>query len=305
MARLPGNRQLTDSEGKPLFTLRDINALPIREKEGLYGKIIPGRLFTMFDISPETFRGNDGEKKISFLAPEGLGFCRIEVRLSPLDRDAVFFLEIADTQYHQMELAFCIINDPFSPRFNVDVDENGRDNCFTTLGRNIPEEIRAMEAGLFPNQTHRGLRMFSEFLPLFENFVDCLGMEIIIAEPLSYDNAIRYEKYGFDYLTGKRLMLEINEGFRKGNIYQRRLDGSSPFRCSGSEATVRGRSWAIHDGVLEKPWDDIRIYLQVGHRAGIDTFPERKEEILSGDCRLNKSVLPGVAACRRETDGGR
>jgi hypothetical protein len=284
MARLPGNKQLTDSKGTPLFTLKDINALQKKGKESLYGTILPGRLFSMFSISPETFLGSDGERKISFIAPEGLGFCRIEVRLSPIDRDTVFFLEIADTQYHQMELAFCIINDPSSPRFNVDVDENGKDNCFATLGRNIPEEIRAMEAGLFPNQTHRGLRMFSEFLPLLENFVDSLGMEIIVAEPLSYDNAIRYEKYGFDYITGKRLMLEINEGFRPGNIYQRRLDGSSPFRCVGFETTVHGRSWAIHDGILEKPWDGIRICLQVGQRAGIDTFPERQIKSCQGVC---------------------
>lgn len=276
MTRLSGNRQLTDSKGNPLFTLRDINSLQKKEKENLYSKIIPGRLFSMFSISPESFRGTDGERKIHFIAPERLGFCRIEVRNSQVDRDPVFFLEIADTHYHQMELAFCIINDPVSPRFNVDVDENGRNNCFTTLGRNIPEEIRAMEAGLFPNQIHRGLRMFSEFLPMFESFVDSLGMEIIVAEPLSYDNAIRYERYGFDYITGKRLMLEINEGFRKGNIYQRRLDGSSPFRRAGFETTVHGRSWAIHDGILEKPWDGIRIYLQVGQNAGIDTFPERK-----------------------------
>ncbi|MRR55280.1 MAG: hypothetical protein EG822_12370 [Deltaproteobacteria bacterium] len=275
MARLPGNRQLTDAQGNSLFTLKDINTLQEWEKERIYGRIVPDRLLSMFNISSETFQGRDGERKVFFTAPEGLGLCRIEMRLAPLDRDAVFYLEIADTQHHQMELAFCIINDPFTPRFNVDVDEHDRNNCFTSYGRNIPEEIRAMKAGLFPNQTHRGLRMFPDFLPLFEFFVDSLGMEFIIAEPLTYDNAIRYEKYGFDYLTGKRLMLEINEGFRNGNIYQRRLDGSSPFRCAGAEKTVHGRSWAIHDGILEKPWDDIRIYLQIGHKAGIDTFPEK------------------------------
>lgn len=275
MSRLPGNRQLTGTQGNPLFTLKDINALQGREKERIYSKIIPDRLFSMFHISPETFLGSDGARKVFFTAPDGLGLCRIEVRLSQFDRDSVFYLEIADTQHHQMELAFCIINDPYTPRFNVDVNENGRNNCFTSYGRNIPEEVRAMKAGLFPNQTHRGLRMFPEFLHLFEFFVDSLGMEFIVAEPLTYDNAIRYEKYGFDYLTGKRLMLEINEGFCLGNIYHRRLDGSSPFRCSGAEKTVHGRSWAIHDGILEKPWDDIRIYLHIGHKAGIDTFPEK------------------------------
>lgn len=275
MARLPGNRQLTDAQGKPLFTLKDINALQGREKERIYGRIVPVRLFSMFNISPETFQGSDGARKVFFTAPEGLGLCRIEVRLAQFDRDAVFYLEIADTQHHQMELAFCIINDPLAPRFDVDVDENGKNNYFTSYGRNIPEEIKAMKAGLFPNQTHRGLRMFPDFLPLFESFVDSLGMEFIVAEPLTYDNAIRYEKYGFDYLTGKRLMQEINEGFRTGNIYHRRLDGSSPFRCPGADKTVHGRSWAIHDGILGKPWDDIRIYLQIGHPAITDTFPEK------------------------------
>lgn len=276
MARLPGNRQLEDARGRQLFTLRDINMLEQREKELMYRTILPRRLFDRFAISPDTFKGSDGGRKVRFIAPEGLDFLRIEVRLSPEDRDCVFFLEIADTQFHQMELAFCIINDPASPRYDVDVDASGRDNNFCTLGRNIPEEIRAMEAGLFPNQTHRGMRMFPEFLELFERFVDSLGMEIIVAEPLSYDNAIRYEKYGFDYITGKRLMQEINEGFKEGNIYHRRLDGSTPFRRPGFEKTVLGRSWAIHDGILDTPWDDIRIYLQVGRNAGIDTFPERQ-----------------------------
>ncbi len=275
MARLPGNRQLEDSRGRQLYTLRDINTLEQREKEIIYRGILPPRLFERFEISPETFHGADGDRKVRFIAPEGLGFLRVEVRLTPGVRDCVFFLEIADTQFNQMELAFCIIKDLSSPRYDVDVDLAGRDNSFATLGRNIPEEIRAMEAGLFPNQTHRGMRMFSEFLGLFERFVDSLGMEIIIAEPLSYDNAIRYEKYGFDYITGKQLMQEINEGFREGHIYHRRLDGSTPFRRPGSERTVLGRSWAIHDGILDRPWDDIRIYLQVGRNAGIDTFPER------------------------------
>jgi len=278
MAKLPGNSQLTDSRGRPLFMLRDINSLAQGEKERIYGSIIPARLFELFSISPESFRGADGLRKVRILAPEGLGLTRVEVSLSPESRDPVFFLEIADTQHHQMELSFCIIRDPYSPRFDVDVNAKGDENYFATLGRNIPEEVRAMEAGLYPNQTRRGLRMFSEFLTPFERFVDSLGMEVIVAEPLSYDNAIRYEKYGFDYITGKRLMQEINQGFMAGNRYHRRLDGSTPFRQPGFERTVRGRSWSIHDGILDVPWDNIRIYLQVGRNAGVDTFPERERE---------------------------
>lgn len=278
MVKLPGNRQLTDASGRTLFTLREINLLGTGEKERIYRSIIPDRLFKRFNISEETFLGACGERAVRFVAPAGLGVVRIHVRPDPLDRDDVFFLEIADTHYHQMELSLCVINDPASPRFDVDEDEQGRYNFFSTQGRNIPEEIRAMEAGLYPNQTHHGLKMFGEFLSGFERFVDSLGMEFIIAEPLSYDNAIRYEKCGFDYISGKKLMLDINEGFRPGNVYERRLDGSTPFRRPGFEKTVRGRSWAIHDGILDVPWDGIRIYYQVGKMAGVDTFPERVAE---------------------------
>jgi len=278
MAKLPGNAQMRAADRKLLFSLLDVNSLGTAEKERIYGGLIPPRLFEVFGISRVTFRGTDGERKISFIAPPGLGLVRIEAKLRQLDRDRVFFLDLADTRYRQMELSFCIISDPAAPRFDVDLDPSGRDNCFATMGRNIPEEVRAMAAGLFPNQTRRGLRMFGEFFPLLERFVDSLGMEMIVAEPLTYDNAIRYEKYGFDYLTGRRLMLEIDEGFKPGGILHRRLDGSSPFRMPGMERTVRGRSWAIHDGIMDEPWDEVRIYKMVGQCFEIDTFPERERE---------------------------
>jgi len=275
MAKLPGNKQLCDPNGRPLGTLRDLNLLEARHKERIYSGIIPPRLFTMLDISPETLCGTDGKRKVRFIAPEGLGLLRIEVRMASYDRDPVFFLDIADTHFRQMDLSFCIINDLQSPRFDVDLDSNGCDNCFASLGRNISEEVRAMAAGLFPNQTHRGLRLFAEFFPMFERFVDALGMEMIVAEPLTYDNAIRYEKYGFDYLTGRRLMQQINEGFKPGGDLYRKLDNSSAFRMQGMERTIHGRSWAIHDYIMDAPWDGVQIYKMIGENAGINTFPEQ------------------------------
>ena len=279
MAKLPGNRQLLGPDGEPLSGLRPINALPDPDKERIYGQLLPERLYRLLEINQEAFVGPDGKRLITFVAPAGLGILRIEVRRHPEDRDALFFLELADTQFHQMELSFCIISDPDAPRFAVDLDSAGRDNWFASKGRNIPEELKAMTAGLFPNQTRQGLRLFSDFFPRFERFVDSLGIEMIVAEPLTYDNAIRYERYGFDYLTGRLLMQEIDREFRPGGRLFNRLDGSSPFRMRGMERTVRGRSWAIHDGILDEPWDGVRIYKMVGVAAGINTFPDREEEL--------------------------
>lgn len=273
MARLPGNSQLLAASGRPLRSLRDINGLPAAEREQIYARLLPERLFRQFAISPASYTNRSGQRCLDFIAPEGLGLVRIEVRRQPDDPDPVFFLDLADTQFHQMELAFCIIADPDAPRFDVDRDESGQLNYFASMGRNIPEELRAMAAGLNPHQTRRGLHLFGEFFPLFERFVDSLGVDIIVAEPLTYDNAIRYEGYGFDYLRGKRLMLEIAAGFQPGGRLAARLDGSTPFRQPWMADSVRGRSWAIHDGILDEPWDEVEIYKMVGVHAGVSTLP--------------------------------
>jgi len=275
MSKLTGNSPLVSEQGRELSSLRAVNELDKAEKERIYTTIIPPRLFDLLDIVPETLCGRDGLRRVSIIAPQGMGLARIEVKSHPGDSRTVFFLDIADTHYRQMELSFCIISDPSAPRFAVDVDSSGNNNCFASLGRNIPEEIRAMQAGLFPNQTTRGLRMFGEFFALFERFVDSLAMDMIVAEPLTYDNAIRYEKYGFDYLNGRRLMERIDREFAPGGRLTARLDGSTPFRRPGMESSVHGRSWAIHDGIMDEPWEDVRIYRLVGVNAGVNTFTAR------------------------------
>jgi hypothetical protein len=275
MSTLSGNSQLVSEQGRELTSLRAINELGKAEKERIYTGIIPPRLFEFLEISADTLCGRDGLRRVTIIAPHGMGLARIEVKRQPDDTHTVFFLDIADTHYRQMELSFCIISDPSSPRFDVDLDSSGKNNCFTTLGRNIPEEIRAMQAGLFPNQPCRGLRMFGEFFPLFERFVDSLAMDMIVAEPLTYDNAIRYEKYGFDYLNGRRLMERIDREFAPGGGLAARLDGSTPFRMPGMEKSVHGRSWAIHDGIMDEPWEDVSIYKLVGADAAVNTFTER------------------------------
>ncbi len=271
MSRL-GTPHLLDSEGLPLFSLKDVNALRRSDKERVYAELVPAALFERFGIDRQSFRGSDGLTKVNIIAPEGLGLMRIEIRLHPDDRDCLFFVELADTPYGQMELSFCIVNDPSSPRFDIDRDEEGKDNVFGTLRRNLPEEIRAMEAGLAPHQVRFGLGLFSPFFASLERLADGLGIDTIVAEPLSYCNAVRYERYGFDYIQGKQLMLWIDREFRPGGELQRRLDVSTPFRRPGMEASVRGRSWAIHDGILGRPWDGVKIYNTLGVEAGLQTF---------------------------------
>jgi hypothetical protein len=107
-----------------------------------------------------------------------------------------------------------------------------------------------------------------------ERFVAGLGKDRFFIEPLAYHNAIAFERYGFAYVTGRFKMGEIDRSFRTGGALLNLLDSSTPFRQPDQACTVRGRSWAIHDGVLGEPWSGVRMYKRVGHDAGICTFPD-------------------------------
>ena len=108
---------------------------------------------------------------------------------------------------------------------------------------------------------------------VMETFAAGLAKDRFFIEPLAYHNAITFERYGFAYMTGKAGMVEIHRGFQPGGDLWQRLDGSSPFRERGAERTVRGRSWAIHDGILGRPWTGVRMYKRIGHDARVCTFP--------------------------------
>jgi hypothetical protein len=100
-----------------------------------------------------------------------------------------------------------------------------------------------------------------------------LGHELYFVEPLYYHVALVFERYGFSYQMGRRLMQRIESGFSGSGDLRARLDGSSPFRQAGAEASIRLRSWAIHDGLMGEPFTDVTMYKRVGKVANEDTAP--------------------------------
>jgi acetoin utilization protein AcuC len=254
-------------------SIYELNHLPPPERTKIYRSLIPLSLFSNLGIDRNTFLNRQGEKAIEFHTPESHGFVSIDVKQSAEDRDSVFFLQLSDTPFlDNLELSFVVINDPRGERFNIDRDPQGRDTLFGTTLRNVAEEERAMKAGLSPGQVRPGLRLFGEMLSLLERFAARLGTSIISCEALFYHNAIKYEQYGFGYLEGRRMMEEIDREFLPdGSLYQK-MDDSTPFRPRGGEKTVRGRSWAIQDGILGKPWPSPKLYKPVGKKVGVNTF---------------------------------
>jgi hypothetical protein len=111
-----------------------------------------------------------------------------------------------------------------------------------------------------------------------ESFCTLIGKEIYLIEPLFYHSAILYERRGCGYLMGRDVMEEIHAGFSEGGALLKALDGSSRFRAPDAARTVRGRSWALHDGVIEGLWGgagvgSVKMYKAAGRPAGINTFP--------------------------------
>jgi hypothetical protein len=226
--------------------------------------------------------GADNPRALRVIAPQDAPelHLRIPAQRWPENRsgagDFVLSMDLEESGAGHLELAFLTINDLTAPRFDIDVDQRGRLTLLGTAGRNLGEERRAMDAGLGPCQVRAGLSVFAELLPRLENFARAWGYVGIVLEPLTYHNAVMYENYGFSYSTGRRRMLRINEEFDPGGTLTQRLDGRSAFRRPEMARSARGRSWAIHDGILRDFDGDNRLNLRmvkvIGYHANDRTF---------------------------------
>jgi hypothetical protein len=260
-------------DGVRLYSLGQVNELPQPAKEAIYRHLLPLDLLDKFGIEPDGLCNAQGERLVTIKCPAGSRVVKIDVRPECGFPDPLLYLELADNRLNQIEVLLFLVNDPSAERFETDRDWQGERTMFGTLRRNVPEEVRAMEAGLAPGQVRRGLRLSRTLIPLFEHFVQRLGQDYYLMEPLAYHNAILFEKLGFNYVQGLRKMVWIHEEFQPGGILHWGLDASTPFRSADAWRTVRGRSWAIHDGILGEAWSGIKMYKRVGKHAGRDTFP--------------------------------
>ena len=249
-------------------TIAAINDLPSAQKTAIYGELVPEWVQTRFGVDPQTL-STDGQSLCKLRCPAGARGMEITIWPALDAPDPLLYLNMADNDFNQLVVLLLVVNDPAGPRFDVDRPPDGAG----VQARNLIEEERAMRYGLAPGQIRPGLRVFRSGVARFESFVDRMGHDVFFIEPLAYHNAITFERYGFAYTQGRKLMEQIHSEFQPGGTLHARLDGHSPFRDSGAWELVRGRSWAIHDGILGRPFDGFQMYKQIGKQAGIDTFP--------------------------------
>lgn len=253
-------------------SIREINQLPLPEKHRIYSQLLPDWLFQRFGIDRHTLMWGT-HKAVTFRFPEESRSLEVTVKRTPHERDPILYLHVADTFNNQIMVLLVIANDLNAPRFDVDVDQDGHPTYWGTAGRNIPAEIAAMKAGLAPGQVRRGLRAFRSMVPMFETFVDQMGHDRFFIEPMAYHNAIVFERYGFQYVRGLREMQQIHTDFLPGGRLHQRLTGENPFRQPVAWKAIRGRAWAIHDGILGYPYTGFQMYKRIGHHGNVETFP--------------------------------
>lgn len=270
----PDGTHFVAPDGSRLNSLAAINLLPDEVRDSIYRTLLVDELLDRYAIDRQTLLNPRGERVVSFDTSPNIGLLELRIWRQLADRDPVLYMQLADTTNNQLIILLFITSDPEAPRFPVDRDWGGEPTKFGTLSRNIEAEKAALAAGLSPGQARQGLRMARRTLPAFEQFVARLGHDLYMMEPLAYHSAILFESFGCTYSQGRRRMERIHAGFQPGGEFFQRLDGSTPFRQPGAEKTVRGRSWAIHDGILGEPYADYHMYKQSGKHAGVSTFPD-------------------------------
>jgi hypothetical protein len=258
------------------IAIRTINGLPQEAKQRIYRMLIPSPLLTRFSINPITWRGADGDSVQLDARPDS-SVVQLSAKIAPDAEDAFFFVELADNSYNGINLNFLMLNDPASERFHTDVDKDGKQTHWGTVTRNLKEEERAIQAGLAPAQIRASLSGSQMFFQQLDAFLAFMGHQAISLEPLTYASAWVFEKRGFAYMRGHKLMDDIHREFQPGGALHGALDASTPFRQRDQWKSVRGRAWAIQDGILDAigaRWDGLAMMKQVGKRAGVNTFPE-------------------------------
>lgn len=256
-----------------MISLRQVNAFPAPERERVYLSLIPSAFCERFKLDPNSLTDPQGAPVARVDASSREASVRLVVKHRADVLDPALFLRLDETRYGNLQITWIILSDPEGPRFGIDLDDQGNVTELGARFRNLREEESALRAGLAPGQIRPGLRMLREVLDRIEAFGSRLEKPALVLEAFFYHNALIYERHGFGYLAGQDRMEAIHRGFLPGGALEPLLDGRTSFRAPRAGATIRGRSWAIHDGILPGRWWPPMMYRPMGVRFQVGTAP--------------------------------
>ncbi|TFH33931.1 MAG: hypothetical protein E4G99_10530, partial [Anaerolineales bacterium] len=184
-------------------SIATLNRLPDDEKLAIYSRFVPQKLMGRFNLSPD-FMDARGNRLLSLKCRPGSTDVVLALKHALDAEDPLLYAHLTDTINGQIHVLLYIVNDPYSPRFNIDKLPDGTPTEFGSFRRNLGAEIAALDAGLAPGQVRKGLQILRESVTAFDGFIEFLGHDVYFIDPLAYHNAIVFERYGFMYQQGRR-----------------------------------------------------------------------------------------------------
>jgi hypothetical protein len=261
----------TLQSARPVSLHEVITTWDIERQHQLFRVLLPIERLVQYGIDPISLTDAEERQITRVVVDATQAGIRLELYHSADAIDTMMEFELRDTLFNQIEVVWLAIQDPLARRFNVDVMPDGQATLRGTTRRNLEAEADALAHGLAPGQIRPGLHEFAREVERMETFMLCLGQRDYVAQPLYYHTAVLFERVGFSYLQGQTLMDRIHAGFSASGDLRDRLGGASPFRRPELADSVRGRAWAIHDGILGEEWDRVRMVKRLGVNARVNT----------------------------------
>jgi hypothetical protein len=253
------------------YSIAHINNLSHKEKREIFIHLIPDEIFNRYDINADLY-DSQGKDLFKIEGEHDSQSLEVSIYHEYEFKDPLIYAHLTDTLNSKIHVLLYIMNDPDSPRFDTDRLPDGTKTVFGTQVRNLEAEQAAMEYGLLPGQIRKGLNLLGKAVDSFDGFIQNLGHNLYFVEPLYYHNAIIFERYGFNYQSGRRRMEQIHADFSIEKKYKPQLN-NSPFRKPEAENHMFHRSWAIHDGILGEPFTYLTMYKMIGKKFNINTAP--------------------------------
>jgi len=128
-------------------TLSSINKLPDEDKRRIYSQIIPPLLLQRLSI-PENLINPRGYDLLELECPPGSSSVEMKLFHQEGFQDPVLHGHITGTFTGLIHILLYVLNDPYSPRYDVDRMPDNTSTNFGTEQRNLVAELAAMQAGL-------------------------------------------------------------------------------------------------------------------------------------------------------------
>ena len=130
-------------------SIAGINGLSLPQQREIYHDLIPPGILDRFQLSPYLV-DKEGHDLLNAVGPASSSSVEIFLYHQHGFPDPVLYGHLTDTLNGQIHVLLYIMNNPDSPRYDVDKLPDGTPTRFGTEHRNLEAELAAMSAGLMP-----------------------------------------------------------------------------------------------------------------------------------------------------------